>query len=185
MDTGMMSTISMIGSAASMAATAYIWITRFRRERPNLRIYPSDQTAEVTLGPYRGDLRSVQFRTVAVVANYSSLPNAVLAAELAMKRRDGDWNEIACPCAAGLPLNVPPMMTVRLELTWSTNWRALDSAEKLPNHEIVAAYLNHYCGEKPRIGLSVWALGDTEFRAVLPFALPPIDAERIPLRKAA
>jgi hypothetical protein len=169
MDSGhMMSTLSMVGSAATMAATFYFWVTKFRRERPNLRIYPSDQSAEINLGVFRDAKRGFQFRLSGVIANYSSLPNAVLGVELAMIRRDGSWEEIPAPRAAGLPLNVPPMTTVRLDLEWSVQLPALDSAERLRANEIPRAYLEHYYAARRRIGIALWALGEAEFRAVLP-----------------
>jgi hypothetical protein len=178
MDSGhMMSTLSMVGSAASIAATFYIWFSKFRRERPNLRIYPSDQSAEINLGVLRGDTRGFQFRFSGVIANYSSLPNAVLGVELAMKRRDGSWEEIPAPRAAGLPLNVPPMTTVRLDLEWSVQLPALDSAERLRANEIPRAYLEHYYAARRRVGVSVWALGEAEFRAVLPLDSTRSEAE--------
>ena|SRR5438105_4104316 len=166
----LMSTVSLFGSAASAAATAYFWISRFRREQPNLRIYPAAQTPDVILGVYRGETRSLQFKTSAVVANYSSMPNAVISVELGMKRRDGSWADIAIVRAAGLPLNVPPMTTARLELEWSVMLPSLAPAEALRANEITNAYLEHYYATPAKFGVSIWALGETEFRAVLPLA---------------
>jgi hypothetical protein len=167
----MMSTVSLIGSAASAAATAYFWAVRVRRERPSLKLYSADRATEINLGVYRGETRGLQFRTGVIVANYSSLPNAVLAAEIALKKRDGSWEEVPSARATGLPLNVPSMTTVRLEVEWSVTLPSLASAEELRGSDVIRSYLDHYYAESRRFGVSIWALGNREFRAVLPLTM--------------
>jgi hypothetical protein len=163
-----MSTVSLVGSVATAAATAYFWAVRVRREQPNLRIYAADRATEIILGVYRGETRSLQFRTSVIVANTSSLPNAAIAVEVALKRCDGAWEDVSAPRAAGLPLNLPSMTTVRLDLDWSVQLPALASAEALRPSEIGRAYVDHYYAAPATFGIAIWALGETEFRAVLP-----------------
>lgn len=175
----LMSTVSLVGSVATAAATAYFWVIRARRERPSLRIYAADRATEINLGVYRDETRGLLFRTSVIVANYSSLPNAVIAAEVALKSRDGDWEDAAAPRAAGVPLNVPSMTTVRLDLEWSVQLPALAAAEALRPSEIVKVYLDHYYAQPSRLGIAVWALGKKEFRAVLPLISERIAAARL------
>src|SRR5262249_19540788 len=109
-----------------------------------------------------------QFRTSVIVANTSSMPNAAIAVEVAFKRQDKGWEDVAAPRAAGLPLNLPPMTTVRLDLDWSVQWPALAAAEALRPSEIARAYREHYYAKPAKFGIAIWSLGETEFRAVLP-----------------
>jgi len=175
----LMSSVSLAGSVATAAATAYFWVVRARRERPNLRIYSADRATEINLGVYRGETRGLLFRTSVIVANYSSLPNAVIAAEVALKLSDGDWEDAAAPRVAGLPVNVPSMTTVRLDLEWSVQFRALAAAEALRPNEIVKAYLDHYYAQPSKMGIALWALGEKEFRTVLPLISERAAAARL------
>ena len=181
----LMATVSLVGSAVSAGATLYFWLSKVRREQPNLKIYSADRSTEVILGVYRGETRSLQFRTSVVVANYSLLPNAVIAAELAVRRRDRSFEDIGSPRVAGLPLNVPSMTTVRIEFEWSAMLPALASAEELKASQIPQAYLDHYYSDPIQIGVSLWALGETEFRAVLPLRRDRADAGGLRLAQAA
>jgi hypothetical protein len=179
----LMSTVSLVGSVATAAATAYFWAVRVRREQPNLKIYACERATEVNLGVYRGETRGLQFRAGVIVANYSSMPNAAIAVEVALKRRDGSWEEVPAPRATGLPFNIPPMTTAKLELEWSVTLPALAAAETLRPVEIGRAYLDHYYADALKSGVSIWALGEREFRAVLP--LLPERTAAAPLAEAA
>jgi hypothetical protein len=137
----------------------------------------------VNLGVYRGETRGLQFRTSVVVANYSTMPNAAIAVELAIKRRDESWEEIPAPRVAGLPFNIPPMTTAKLDLDWSVTLPALAAAETLRPAEIGRAYLDHYYSESLKFGVSIWTLGEQEFRAVLP--LMPERKAAAPMAQAA
>lgn len=180
-----MSTVSLVASSLSAAGTAYLWIVKARRELPNLQIYPCSAGAEVNLGVYRGETRGLQFRTSVVVANYSLLPNAVIGVDVSMKRRDGSWEDISAPRAAGLPLNVPSMTTQKVELEWSVVLPALADAEARRGVEIPGAYLDHYYAEPRRLGIAVWALGEKEFRSIVPLTAGPSTARAIPFPRAA
>jgi len=179
----LMSTVSLVGSVATAVATAYFWAVRVRREQPYLKIYSCDRTTEVNLGVYRGETRGLQFRASVIVANYSSMPNAAIGVEVALKRRDGAWEEIPAPRAVGLPFNIPPMTTAKLDLEWSVTLPSLPAAETLRPVEIGRAYLDHYYSYALKSGVSVWALGEREFRAVLP--LLPERGAAAPLAQAA
>src|SRR6516225_3303042 len=74
--TTMMPVLSMIGSALTALWTAYFWLVRVKRERPDLRPYIADQ--EMFLGNTVGETRQVGLKLGLIVANYSSLPNALL-----------------------------------------------------------------------------------------------------------
>src|SRR4051812_42616187 len=76
MSTMMMPIASMVGSALTAAWTAYFWLVRVKRERPDLRVYLADQ--EMFLAHSTGDQRHVGIKLGLIVANYSALPNALL-----------------------------------------------------------------------------------------------------------
>lgn len=180
-----MSTVSLIASGMSVAGTAYFWVVKARREQPNLQIYPCAGSVEVNLGVYRGETRGLQFRTSVVVANYSSLPNAVIGVDLSMKRRDGSWEDVPSSRAANLPLNIPSLTTQRIELDWSAVLPALADAESRRASEIAAAYLDHYFAAPRKLGVAVWALGHREFRAILPLGAEAAAVRDVPLPRAA
>ena len=58
-------------------------------------------------------------------------------------------------------------------------------AEELKASQIPNAYLDHYYSAPLQIGVSLWALGDTEFRAVLPLRTERTSAGGLRLAQAA
>jgi hypothetical protein len=109
---------SFAGSVLATASTAYFWLVRANGERPRLKTYrvAALDGAQLAGGP--GTMRS-QFYVKAVVANYSSLPNAVLGVRTWVKGRDGAWQEAATILdeKSQPPFNLPPLHTVPLGLT--------------------------------------------------------------------
>ena len=172
--TPMVSVVSLVGSAATAAATAYMWLTRFRKERPNLQLYPAAAHTGIELGVLRGETRFLHFKFGAVVANYSSLPNAVIDVAVDLRRPDRSWQEVEKPRAtAALPLNVTSMTTALLTLEWVLPLQAVAEAEAVDGPgAIVAGYLAHYFTAPAAARLTVLALGDREFAAVLSIVPP-------------
>jgi hypothetical protein len=87
MNTMMMPIASMIGSALTAAWTGYFWLVRVKRERPDLRAYLADH--EMFLAHSTVDQRHVGLKMGLIVANYSSLPNALLGVRLWVRQKDG------------------------------------------------------------------------------------------------
>jgi len=119
-------TISTVLSVVAAGSTFYFWLVKNSAERARLRSYlvvaPAEPahlgwTRDVDQGPlYLAYLRLA-------VANYSALPNALLACRFTVKGKDGSWlplqlrprwNNLA---SFELPLNLPAMQTVPLD-TW-------------------------------------------------------------------
>src|SRR5437868_1960188 len=63
------------GSIFSTIATFYFWLVKARGERTNLKPYAVDR--EFFLGNGTAETRQVGFKAGIVVANYSTLPNAL------------------------------------------------------------------------------------------------------------
>ena len=65
-----------------------------------------------------GDPIKLVFEVKTVVANYSTLPNALLGVDASVKMRDGSWQpaETRLDPKTPLPINVPSLHTVRLDL---------------------------------------------------------------------
>jgi hypothetical protein len=112
-----MSYIGFAGSALSMLTTFYFWTVRVRNERPRLQSYLMDR--ELFLGLARDDMRQIGVKVGVIVANYSSLPNAILGARAWIRLRSG-WAEVenvAFDKQTPPPFNVPPLQTVMLRLS--------------------------------------------------------------------
>jgi hypothetical protein len=170
----LMSAVSLVGSAATATATAYMWLTRFRRERPNLKLYPAGAHTAIELAVLRGDTRFLHVKLGAVVANYSALPNAVIDVAVDLRCRDGGWQEIAAPrVTVGLPLNVNPMTTGLLTLEWTQQLPAHAAAEAGTGpSDIIAGYLDYYFTNPAAARVTILALGEREFDDVLTLAPP-------------
>src|ERR1700722_17998707 len=106
-------------SIFSAAISCYFWLVRARQERPRLEVCK----AEPRFGGYAnsscGDPIKLTFEVKVIVANYSTLPNALLGLNSWVKTREGAWLEaVTIPDPkTPLPLNVSPLQTVRLNLT--------------------------------------------------------------------
>ena len=123
-----MAAISLVGSAFATLSSLYLWVVRFRGERPNLTVHLAGPVGADTLaaaadappGHTRsGSTARALFGVKAVVANSSTLPNAVLGVKAWVQAADGGW----LPATLSLdektqpPFNVPPMQTTPLAFT--------------------------------------------------------------------
>src|SRR5947209_20538109 len=105
--------LSMVGTALSFAWTAYFWLVRVKRERPDLRPYLADQ--EFFLGSTAGDTRQVGVKLGLVIANYSSLPNALPGVRLWLRqtaRKRLEIENVSFDAKTPMPFNVPAMPTL-------------------------------------------------------------------------
>src|SRR4051812_22309103 len=83
---------SIAGSVFSTLITVYFWFVKARGERPNLQTYIVDR--EMFLGNSDAQYRQIGLKLGLIVANYSTLPNAVLGAQIAIQKRDGTWHDV-------------------------------------------------------------------------------------------
>ena len=159
MSTTMMPIASMIGSALTAAWTAYFWLVRVKRERPDLRPYLADQ--ETFLAHSTGDQRYVGCKFGLIVANYSSLPNALLGVRLWLRQRDRGWLEVenvTFDAKTPLPFNVPAMQTVLVRVAGRVAFPTVDDFEGTPT--VVSDYLDRNLATKREIGVELRGLGD-------------------------
>jgi hypothetical protein len=157
--TTMMPVLSMIGSALTALWTAYFWLVRVKRERPDLRPYIADQ--EMFLGNTVGETRQVGLKLGLIVANYSSLPNALLGVRLWLRQRDGGWlpiEGVTFDPKTPLPFNVPAMQTVLVRIAGRVAFPTADEIEGTP--ATLANYLERNVGAPREIGVELRGLGD-------------------------
>jgi hypothetical protein len=171
---------SFAGSIFSTLATAYFWLVRMRRERPFLRPHLIDK--EFFLGLCRDQVRQVGLKVGLIVANYSVLPNAILAARLWIRLRDG-WQEIgrlAFDKETPQPFNVPPLQTVLLRLSGTLPLPYQDSLEE--GHKTLANYLSCYLAQPLELKVELQRLNEQSDTHVLTVpaageaAVPPLSA---------
>ncbi len=109
--------IGLGGSVFSTITTAYFWLVRMNGERPNLRTYFHDK--ELFLGAGREQTRQLGVKLGFIIANYSTLPNALIGVRLAVRSRQGTWLPLEGATfdkQTPLPFNLPPLTTVVLRV---------------------------------------------------------------------
>jgi hypothetical protein len=162
----MMSIASMAGSAFSTAATAYFWLVRARREKPQLKSYLVNR--ELFYGLQRPPDRHIGLKLGIVVANYSLLPNALLSINLWFKRRDDTWHPVHNPTfdkQTPLPFNVPSMQTVML---WVNGTLAFPIDDKLEEGGL-PGYVDHYLTDPREIKVQLRGLSGRLYTEVLSY----------------
>ena len=162
--------VSFVLSSITALATFYLWAVKARQERPRLRACK----AEPRFGGYApsscGDPVRLAFEVKAVVANCSSLPNALLGVRVWLRLREGTWQEAEAKIdeRTALPLNLPAMQTSRLNLTATLAVPALAQGQSCRNtHETFALYRECYLAQPLEVKLELGALGDQAFTDVL------------------
>ena len=117
-------------------------------------------------GVYRDERRDVTVEVSAVVANHSSLPNALLGARVWLKGRDGAFLELlgtSLDERTPLPLNVPPLQTVLLRLRGRLSFPASAELEKGG----IAAYTEHHLSSPREIKLELLSLNERKDELLL------------------
>jgi hypothetical protein len=169
------SALSLAGSAFSTVCTAYFWLVRVQRERPQLSPFVIDR--EFFLGGMTTQSRQIGFKVGLVIANYSTLPNAVLGAGVGLHGKEGGIEEIA-PVTfdkqTPLPLNVPPLQTVLLRLQGNLTFPYTDALEQ--GSKTVGAYLQRFLADSWRLRLELHNLNNRRDVFDLPLAPPALKA---------
>jgi hypothetical protein len=165
--------ISLAVSAASLGMTTYFWIVKSLRERPRLSLDVVGQQSFVDLGRGSDEDRWLQFRMAIVVANRSTLPNAVLDARVYWLPRDeSTWEEtpdVALVDSTKLPVNIPSLQTGLVTLEWWQKFPTSPHAESLSAPVgIINGYLEEYFAGKNCIAVEVFGLQGKSFRQPLP-----------------
>ncbi len=168
-----MSLFGLFGSILTLVTTAYVWLTRLRNERPRLKAFLTEQQ----FFPRRqvGEAREVGVNLSVIVANHSTLPNALLGARAWFPGREGACLEVqglAFDERTPLPINLPPLQTVLVRLR---GWVSFPVSEALEAGG-AGAYLSHHLAEGRPLELELRALNGHRHRAVLAGAAPAASA---------
>jgi hypothetical protein len=150
--------LGVAGSAVSMLTTGYFWFVRMRQERPCLKPYLADH--EFFLGLSRDGVRQLGFKVGVIVANHSSLPNAILGARLWVRLQD-DWQEVdnlAFDKQTPQPFNLPPLQTVLLRLTGAVSFAYEDALEG--SSRTAANYLDAHVARPIQVKLELRHLNE-------------------------
>src|ERR1700733_2452003 len=100
--------VGLVGSVFSTVLTVYFWLVKASRERPNLQAFAADR--ELFLGNQTAGKRQIGVKLGVVIANYSTLPNAILGVAVAVKLKDQTWlplEDVTFDKQTPLPCNVP------------------------------------------------------------------------------
>ena len=149
---------SFAASLFSSLATAYFWLVRAHRERPCLKPHFADK--EFFLGSSRDNVRQIGLKLGVIVANYSSLPNAILGARLWVRLPEG-WQEltnVAFDKQTPQPFNVPSLQTVLLRLNATLSFPYQEALEE--GNKTVGNYLNRFLTPSRDIRIELRRLGD-------------------------
>jgi hypothetical protein len=157
-------------SICTAAATFFFWIVRVNRERPYLRIYP----VEPQFGGYAqsscSDPIKLTFDVKTIVANHSTLPNALLGVGAMIKMSDGSWREAETRIDAKtpLPLNIASLQTVKLELSLAVAVPAVPEGQACKNtHETFALYRDRFVAQPLQVKVGLKTLGEKLFANTL------------------
>ncbi len=116
-----MATLS--GSAIATAITAYFWLVRSRREAPDLRFYMVAPLDGNQSGGREGNRLDCHVLARSVVANYSMLPDTLIAIRVWLLLATGEWVEarLAGGERSPFPVNLAAMHSalVNLEMTFT------------------------------------------------------------------
>jgi hypothetical protein len=167
---GLSGHVSIVVSFLSAMVTFYFWLVKAKKERPDLKIYKAD----AQLGGYAHssceDPVKLIFEVRSVVANYSTLPNALLGARGWVKLRDGSWREgeARLDPKTPLPLNIAPLQTVRLDLAVAITVPAIPEGNSCRNtNETFALYRDRCISQPVEVKVAVNTLGEKLFASVL------------------
>jgi hypothetical protein len=157
-------------SVCSALFTFYFWIVKARQERPSLKCYAVDPQLSGYAFSSSGDPIKLIFEPKLILANYSSLPNAVLGATVWMRHRDDGWlpTRAVIDAATPLPLNLAPMQTTRLGLRLTIEVPPVAEGDRCRNtHETFALYRNLMLPERLELRVELTSLGGCVFTSSL------------------
>ncbi len=167
-----MSLLNMGMSTLAGAASAALWVLQLREKQPQLSIY-LDQLERLRFdaGPDEATwVVSVQFKLV--VANNSTLPNAVLKARAWLRSREGAWLEgeprlveeaVGIDSLPGLPVNLASRTTAALRLHQCFVIPRPGGEEDCDD----LTYFRRVTSRSPQLKVELTGLGGKTFRTLL------------------
>lgn len=158
--------VSLGGSIFSTLCTGYFWFVKANRERPKLKPFLIDH--EFFLAECREETRTLGLNLHLAVANYSTLPNAILGVDLQLKCRDGSWQEVTkltIDKQTQLPMNLPPLQTAMLRLLGRIPFEYNKELEARKNIE--GAYIERYLATPLTVKLAVRGLHEKQTTTML------------------
>ncbi|MBI4615705.1 MAG: hypothetical protein HY720_18955 [Planctomycetes bacterium] len=115
--------VSLTSSAVATVLTIYFWLVRAQRERPWLAVYlaPGLGADQSSSGSGTEGAVTCHYYCRAVLANYSSLPNAVIGIRAWLRSRDRGWlaARVETEARSSVPFNLAPMQTCAVDLALS------------------------------------------------------------------
>lgn len=157
-----MTTVSLAGAIVSTFATFYFWFVRVRGERPKLSCELAER--ELFLGASTERTRQVGVKLGLVVANGSSLPNAVLGVRLRVRLKEGGWAEaeaVTFDRATPRPINMAAMQTAYLVVSGRVS---LPTAEELEqSNKPLTAYVERHLGCPREVEVDLKGLNERWF----------------------
>jgi hypothetical protein len=157
-------------SICTALATFYFWIVKYRQEKPWLKIYQAEPQLAGHAQSASSDPIKLVFDLKTVVANYSSLPNAVLGAQSWIRMQDGSWREAETRFdpRTQLPLNLASLHTVRLDLSATIGVSAVPEGDACKNtNEAFVLYRDRYVSQPLEVKVALQTLGEKLFADVL------------------
>ena len=157
-------------SFCTAVATFFFWIVKAKREQPRLKIYPADPQFGGYAQSSCSDPIKLSFEVKTVVANFSTLPNAVLGVQAAVKMIDGSWRaaETRIDAKTPLPLNMGSLQTVKLDLSLAVMVPAVPEGQACKNtHETYALYRDRFVAQPLQVKVELKTLGERLFANVL------------------
>lgn len=122
--------VSLAGSVVSTLVTGYFWFARMRNERPHVVPYLHER--ELFLGTSRDQVRQVGAKLGIALANFSTLPNALLGLRVWVKAKSGAFLPLdgaAVDKATPLPANLAPLATLALRIQGNLSFPYQDALE--------------------------------------------------------
>jgi hypothetical protein len=157
-------------SICTAVATFFFWIVKASKERPYLKIYPADPPFSGYVQSSCSDPIKLTFEVKTVVANYSTMPNAVLGARATVKMSDGSWREAETRIdpKTPLPMNIASLQTVKLDLSLAVVVPAVPEGQTCKNtHQTFALYRDRFVAQPLQVNVELKTLGEKMFADVL------------------
>ncbi|MGE3854574.1 MAG: hypothetical protein AB7K09_22775 [Planctomycetota bacterium] len=163
------SLLSLTGSAMALASTFWFWMVRANKERPSLHSYlvrPLSAHWPMRVGSGGGDGTVVsRYQLDLAVANYSSLPNAMIGFGVQVKMPDGSWRALRLDLdSLPVPANIGPMSTCGITLVGDIDVPGSLSGTGNREREVNA---HKAIARPPQFRVEIHALGGKSFATTI------------------